>query len=216
MSPPMASQPSPLLRAMAAGSAPPPPFLSTAEFERQCAMGAYPPHWNVELLGGNLVLIDRRDASGDLSTVGPQHSYFTRRLDELLSPLAAAGGACYRAQMGVSIPPGDGPQPDGLIARGRTTDYRTRNPDASETLLAIEVAHSSLAHDRTTKAAVYAAAGIGTYWVLDVANRRLEVRTDPDPAAGVYLTAATPTASGTASLPLPGGPADLPLADLLG
>lgn len=47
----------------------------------------------------------------------------------------------------------------------------------------IEVAETSAAFDRTTKARIYAAAGIGEYWLVDLANRRLEVRRDPQVAA---------------------------------
>ncbi|NNJ27470.1 Uma2 family endonuclease [Alienimonas chondri] len=205
-----------LLHEIAAGVAPPPPSLTTAEFERQCVTGAFPPDWNVELLDGMLILCDRRDEAGEINTVGPQHSYFTRRLDELLSPLAAATGCCYRAQMGTSLPPDDAPQPDGLIAKGATADYRDRNPAAADVLLTIEVAQSSLEHDRTTKLQTYAQAGLSPYWILNVAARTLEVRTDPDPAAGSYRTLVTLTAADTATLPLPGGDVSLPLADLLG
>ena len=205
-----------LFQQIAAGVSPPPPTLTTAEFERQCEAGAYPPDWDVELLDGTLVLRDSRDDFGDLTTVGPQHSYFTRRLDEMLSPLAAAAGCCFRGQMGVSLPPGDGPQPDGLIARGATGDYRTRNPAAADTLLVVEVAHSSLSHDRSTKLRIYATAGVAPYWILNVAARTLEVRTDPDPAAGEYRSLVTLTAADAAVVPLPTGDASLPLADLLG
>ena len=210
----------PVLSAIAAGTAPP-PVLSVARFDRQCAAGVYPPGWDVELLDGTLVLRDRRDTPGRyepgrFEEVGPRHSFFTRRLDELLSPVAAAGGCCFRGQMGVSLPPRDGPQPDGLIARGTTADYRDRNPGPADVLLVAEVALTSLAHDRGTKCRVYATAGLPTYWILDVAALRLEVCTNPDLAAGVYRSEVVLTAADTATVPLPGGGVPLPLADLLG
>jgi Uma2 family endonuclease len=42
-------------------------------------------------------------------------------------------------------------------------------------LLAVEVAHTSLQYDLTTKAELYAAAGIPEYWVLDLEGRVLHV-----------------------------------------
>ena len=48
----------------------------------------------------------------------------------------------------------------------------------------LEVSDSSLAFDLTTKAALYARAGIPEYWVLDVAGRRLIVHRQP--ANGKY------------------------------
>ncbi len=43
----------------------------------------------------------------------------------------------------------------------------------------VEVANSSLAHDRSTKKRVYAAAGIPVYWLVDLSKRQFEVYTDP-------------------------------------
>ena len=43
----------------------------------------------------------------------------------------------------------------------------------------MEVADSSLAHDRTHKATVYAQAGIRDYWIWNLVDRSLEVYRDP-------------------------------------
>ena len=170
----------------------------------------------MELLGGALVLRDCRDATGSITTVGPQHSFFTTRVRAVLDPLARGAGCYHREEKPLAIPPGDGPRPDGAIVTGDASHHADRNPVAGEVLLVVEVAFRSLNHDRTTKAAVYAAAGLPVYWILDVAARALEVRTDPDPVGGVYRSLVTLTAAETASVPLPGGAVDLPLADLLG
>jgi Uma2 family endonuclease len=45
----------------------------------------------------------------------------------------------------------------------------------------VEVADSTLDQDTTTKAELYATAGIPDYWVLDVDGRRLLVFRDPAP-----------------------------------
>ena len=205
-----------LFQQIALGVSPPPPTLTTAEFERQSLTGAYPPEWDVELLDGTLVLRDARDDSGDLTTMGPLHSHFTTLLRELLAAPGKEAGCHYREEKPIAIPPRNGPRPDGALVRGASADYLDRNPGPAEIVLTIEVAHSSLDHDRTTKARIYAAAGLSTYWLLNVADRTLEVRTDPDPAAGTYRSTVTLTAADTATLPLPGGPVALPLADLLG
>jgi Uma2 family endonuclease len=51
-------------------------------------------------------------------------------------------------------------------------------------LLIVEVAHSSLSYDRGEKAALYAAAGISDYWVVNLRDGRVEVHRDP--AEGKY------------------------------
>jgi Uma2 family endonuclease len=52
--------------------------------------------------------------------------------------------------------------------------------------LVVEVADTTLSFDLTTKAALYARAGIVEYWVLDVPGRRLIVHRHPQ--LGKYTT----------------------------
>jgi Uma2 family endonuclease len=59
-------------------------------------------------------------------------------------------------------------------------DYSRRRPTADDVLLLVEVAERSLEYDTGEKAALYAAAGIRDYWVVDVAGKAVEVRRDPE------------------------------------
>lgn len=47
--------------------------------------------------------------------------------------------------------------------------------------MVVEVSDTTIAFDLTTKARLYARAGIPEYWVLDITNRRLIVHRDPQP-----------------------------------
>lgn len=71
------------------------------------------------------------------------------------------------------------PEPDVAIVRGVTTDYRDRIPNASELLLLIEVADSTLQDDRTIKGRMYARAGVKEYWIVNCEEEQVEVHTDP-------------------------------------
>lgn len=65
------------------------------------------------------------------------------------------------------------PEPDLFwVKRAR---YLNRHPAGTDTLLAIEVADSSLKNDRTVKSALYAEAGVLEYWVVDVAGKCIYV-----------------------------------------
>jgi Uma2 family endonuclease len=64
----------------------------------------------------------------------------------------------------------DLPEPD--LAVVREGDYRTRHPRAEEAVLVVEIAQTSQQHDRA-KAALYAAGGCPTYWLLDLAAEEL-------------------------------------------
>lgn len=50
-------------------------------------------------------------------------------------------------------------------------------------LLVVEVSERSLDFDRNAKASMYAAAGIADYWIVNMQDRQLEIRRDPQPDA---------------------------------
>ncbi|HVK17875.1 MAG TPA: Uma2 family endonuclease, partial [Fimbriiglobus sp.] len=58
-----------------------------------------------------------------------------------------------------------------------------RHPGAGDIGIIIEVSDSTLAFDRRDKGRIYARAGIPVYWVVNVADRQVEVYTDPQPGA---------------------------------
>src|SRR5207248_1906552 len=67
---------------------------------------------------------------------------------------------------------------------GNEWDYRDRFPGPSDVLLVVEVADSSLTHDRTLKLPAYAAASIPEYWIVNLPEGQLEVYREP--ADGEY------------------------------
>lgn len=48
----------------------------------------------------------------------------------------------------------------------------------------MEVSDTTLSFDRTTKAGIYARAGIEEYWILNLTERVLEVHRRPEPMHG--------------------------------
>jgi Uma2 family endonuclease len=79
------------------------------------------------------------------------------------------------------------PEPDAAVVPGRPEDYADHPTVAA---LLVEVADTSLAMDTTTKAELYATAGVPEYWVVDLLNRQLHVFRDPAPLpAGLGATA---------------------------
>jgi Uma2 family endonuclease len=58
-------------------------------------------------------------------------------------------------------------------------NFRSANPGPKDLHLVVEVSDTSLNFDLTTKAVLYARAGIPEYWVLDVSGRRLIVHRHP-------------------------------------
>ena len=68
------------------------------------------------------------------------------------------------------------PEPDLAIVRRDPLNYVEGHPTSA--VLLVEIAHSSLRHDRR-KAKTYAAAGIEEYWISDVVRGVLEVYREP-------------------------------------
>lgn len=56
----------------------------------------------------------------------------------------------------------------------------------SDVAFIVEIAQSSVRHDRAIKLPLYARVGIPEYWIAVLPKRRLEVYREPDAAAGRY------------------------------
>ena len=102
--------------------------------------------------------------------------------------------------------------PGPAVVRGRAEDYADHHPTGADTLLAVEIARTSQDVDRA-KAGIYAGALVPVYWLLDLAARRLEVRTAPA-ADGQY--ASTTLLGPRDAAELPGTGARVAVARLLG
>lgn len=72
--------------------------------------------------------------------------------------------------------PGSEPQPDVAVIPG---SRRAATAHPTQAALLVEVADTILYYDTTTKAELYATAGVLDYWVLDLTNRLLHVFRDP-------------------------------------
>lgn len=151
----------------------------------------------VELLDGVLV---------EMSPQSPAHLEAVSRLTMLAVPVAAAAGLVVNPQCPLDVSsPISLPEPDIAVAPAGGWDAYPAGA-----LLVIEVSVTSGAVDLGRKAAIYAAAGIPEYWVLDLDARRLVVHRDP--AAERYATVTSHTDGetvGAVRLPLTVAVADL-------
>jgi Uma2 family endonuclease len=124
----------------------------------------------VELLEGVVVA---------MTPSNPPHAVGVAMATEAL--IRAIGrGAHVRPQLSLVAGRYSVPEPDLAVVLGSPAEYLASHPTTA--LLVIEVSDTSLAQDRLTKAAIYAAAGIPEYWIVNLRDRVLEVMRDPDPA----------------------------------
>lgn len=158
-----------------------PPFpvarFSVDQYHRMIESGAFTENDRIELIEGWVV---------NQMAKGPGHEYATGQMDQLLRELAPTGFH-VRNQAPITLATSE-PEPDVSVVRGDRALYRARHPGPSEVVLVVEVSDSSLATDRL-KAKTYGAAGIAHYWLVNLAERCVEVASAPSASAeGGYST----------------------------
>ena len=72
------------------------------------------------------------------------------------------------------------PEPDLFVARGEVDDYPDVDPGPPDVALVVEVSDTTLAADRAL-AATYLGGGIPEYWLVNLADRALEVHRGSEP-----------------------------------
>jgi Uma2 family endonuclease len=142
--------------------------LSVAQYHTMLQVGILEEGDRLELLEGILVA---------KMTKNPPHRISTKLIREALENITPDSWY-VDSQEPITLDDSE-PEPDVVIIRGKTTDYRDRHPVAADVVLVIEVADSTLERDRTTKQRIYARAGIAIYWILNLRDRQLEVYTEP-------------------------------------
>jgi len=136
------------------------------EYERAGELGLFGPDECLELIEGVIVC---------KVTQNSPHAVGIQLTEDVLR--AALPGHAYRVQMPLALGDMSEPEPDVAVVPGSARDYIAGHPQTA--VLVVEVADTSLAVDRTTKAALYARAGIAEYWILNLPDRLLEVHRDP-------------------------------------
>jgi Uma2 family endonuclease len=135
--------------------------LKRVEFDRLAADGCFDDE-DVELLFGVVVERPKRDPAHDTSIV--------RLHEALLAQLRKR--AEVRNQSAFAASEISQPLPHLMVIP--VADYWTERP--SRAFLVIEVSNTSLARDRDMKARLYATSDVAEYWIVDLADRVVEVR----------------------------------------
>ena len=175
-----------LLEQMAGGEAPPFVPINVEQYHQMIRLGILPEGIPVELIDGLLVWKDRSARGGAPMPHDPRHALTINRLQRLGQRLDSLD--CHlRVQLPVTLSGTSEPEPDVAIVRGVPERYADHHPTPTDVIAAIEVAQSSLRFDRTTKQRNYALAGIGQYWIVNLAENQIEVYQEPLVAEGRYL-----------------------------
>jgi Uma2 family endonuclease len=138
------------------------------EYRRMGETGVLTKDDRVELLEGWIVQKTVHNPPHD-ATVDLAHEVVRQRLP-----------SDWRARIQSSITTGDSePEPDLAVVIGTARTYASRHPGPPDIGLVIEVADSSLKHDRVFKGRIYSRAGTRCYWIVNLVDSTIEVYEDP-------------------------------------
>jgi len=159
-------------------------LINRAEYHRMVEVGLLDEDDHIELIDGEIF---------EMAPIGSEHGSRTARLNHLMS-LALGNRAIVVEQHAIRLGDMSEPEPD-LVVIDRAWNFNpASHPTAGEILLIVEVAQSSLRHDRDRKVPLYARYGIPEVWLIDLGAQALTVYREP--VDGQYVQARTLT-SGT-------------------
>jgi Uma2 family endonuclease len=143
-----------------------------AEFERLGELGIFTENDRIELIEGELV---------PMSPKGNRHEVLRDELMNWMIERLPGQGLRLSAEIGWRPSADTYVEPDILLC---PKSFKGPTVPATEVLLAIEVADSSLKFDTSTKARLYASLGVREYWVINA--KTMVTRVHRDPSAKKY------------------------------
>jgi Uma2 family endonuclease len=139
------------------------------EYDRLVEAEILGPEDRIELLGGQMIVKE------------PQYSPHATAIQLVQRALDRAFGRGWsvRPQLPIALAEDSEPEPDVCVVQGDPRDYRDAHPERP--VLIVEVSLSHLGFDREHKGTLYARAGIADYWIVNLADRRVEIYREPMP-----------------------------------
>ena len=141
------------------------------EYYRMAEVGILHADERVELIDGEIVL---------MAPMGKPHAVGVRRADSILQRVLE-GVAIVSAQNPVHLGPHFEPEPDVAVLRIKEDEYLNQHPEPGDILWVIEIADTTLYHDRGVKALLYAEANIPETWIMNLVEDCIEAFTQPGP-----------------------------------
>lgn len=124
---------------------------------------------NVELIEGEII---------SMSPIGFRHAFVTNYLANYFAQ-KLQDKTFVSVQNPISFSDRSEPQPDIALLKPSENFYSDRLPQATDILLLLEVADSSLTYDREVKIPLYAQHQINEIWLINLTQNQLERYTDP-------------------------------------
>lgn len=142
------------------------------EYQKIVALNILTEEDKVELLNGNIVR---------MSPVGNAHAAHVDRIEEWIKDQIKKK-AIVRVQGPIIADKNSNLEPDIAVLKRKEDFYVSEAPEATDTLLVVEVADSSLTKDREVKGPIYAKGEIMEYWIINLNEEQVEVYREPKEA----------------------------------
>ena len=145
--------------------------FTVEDFHRMGEAGIFSEDDRVELVDGEIV---------NITPIGSRHAACVARLTRLLSSRLGTTAIVW-IQNPIRLDEHSEPQPDVAVLRARPDFYEHAHPGPQDVLLLIEVADTSTEIDRSVKLPLFAKAGIGEVWLVDLVGGFVQVCRQPTP-----------------------------------
>lgn len=146
-------------------------LITIADYHQMAKVGILGADEQIELIEGQII---------QKMPKGPVHSALCKRI-ELLLEQCLGDQVLVRLQDPIQLNLYSEPEPDIAVVHPRSNFYADHHPTPDEVYLIIEIADTTLNRDLSTKADLYAAAGIIDYWVFNITTEQLHLFRDPQP-----------------------------------
>lgn len=150
-------------------------LINVDEYYKMAEMGILKPDDRLELINGEIY---------ELSPIGSKHAGIVNKLAGYLNELFK-GFAVIGVQNPIKLDYKNEPEPDFSILKYRSDFYTSAHPVPADVLAIIEVSNASIKFDKEVKGPLYAVHSIPEYWIIDLENNTIEVRSNPK--EGTYL-----------------------------
>jgi Uma2 family endonuclease len=144
-------------------------LFTSEQYEKMIEAGILEEGDNVELLRGEIV---------KMAPIGLRHAGCVARLTAIFAARLGSSVIVW-PQNPIHLADDTEPEPDVALLKPTPDFYSNARPEPQDVLLLVEVADTSLERDRMVKVPMYAGAGIGLVWIVNLNEDVVEVYSTP-------------------------------------
>ena len=160
-------------------------LLTTDAYHHLLQAGMFDEDDRLELIEGQIV---------EMSPISSKHAARVNRLNRMFTQMLGER-ALVSVQNPIRLGEHSEPQPDLALLRPRADYYAGSHPEPADVLLVVEVSETLAGYDRDVKMPLYARAGIPEAWLLSLADKWIEVYSEPSPVGYLSVRRVLPGAS---------------------